>query len=319
MSQKRKLFIIGNGFDLVHGLKTKYKDFRDWLVEEYVEDEYKCTLPEFTVGNHGEDVCTSLSELASFIIYMVDNACYSADDNPGDMWSDLESATSRFEFSDFLEYKAENEYDNLFYLVYNNEDNSDNIEKGLGSITDFFSDWIGTIDITGTDRLPIFSDLIDADDLFITFNYTDTLEDIYHINSDNVCHIHGRQGEEIFFGHKKEDNRTEEYLEKYVGSESNLQRLLELLEKDTERAYNIHKSFFERIKKSGFDEIYSYGFSFSEVDMFYIDVLCGLIETEGVTWYQNDYQCSEGSEEFLGVEEKLRESGFKGVLKTFKG
>ena len=53
--------------------------------------------------------------------------------------------------------------------------------------------------------------------------------------------------------------------------------------------------------------------------MFYIDVLCGLIETEGVTWYQNDYQCSEGSEEFLGVEEKLRESGFKGVLKTFKG
>ena len=158
MSQKRKLFIIGNGFDLAHGLKTKYKDFRDWLVEEYVEDEYKCTLPEFTVGNHGEDVCTSLSELASFIIYMVDNACCSADDNPGDMWSDLESATSRFEFSDFLEYKAENKYDK------------------------------------------------------------------YHINSDNVCHIHGRQGEEIFFGHKKEDNRTEEYLEKYVGSESNLQR-----------------------------------------------------------------------------------------------
>ncbi|MCR5587054.1 MAG: bacteriophage abortive infection AbiH family protein [Lachnospiraceae bacterium] len=28
MSQKRKLFIIGNGFDLAHGLKTKYKDFR---------------------------------------------------------------------------------------------------------------------------------------------------------------------------------------------------------------------------------------------------------------------------------------------------
>lgn len=28
-----RLFIIGNGFDLAHGLKTKYEDFRKYLEE----------------------------------------------------------------------------------------------------------------------------------------------------------------------------------------------------------------------------------------------------------------------------------------------
>lgn len=27
------LYIVGNGFDLAHGLKTKYNDFRNWLEE----------------------------------------------------------------------------------------------------------------------------------------------------------------------------------------------------------------------------------------------------------------------------------------------
>lgn len=29
----RTLFIIGNGFDLHHGLATKYSDYRNWLVK----------------------------------------------------------------------------------------------------------------------------------------------------------------------------------------------------------------------------------------------------------------------------------------------
>ena len=34
-----KLFIIGNGFDLAHGMKTRYSDFRDYLIDEYDVDE----------------------------------------------------------------------------------------------------------------------------------------------------------------------------------------------------------------------------------------------------------------------------------------
>jgi hypothetical protein len=33
------LFIIGNGFDIAHGLPTKYKHFRQFLVDVYDADE----------------------------------------------------------------------------------------------------------------------------------------------------------------------------------------------------------------------------------------------------------------------------------------
>ena len=29
------IFLIGNGFDLAHGLPTQYKDFLDWIIGEY--------------------------------------------------------------------------------------------------------------------------------------------------------------------------------------------------------------------------------------------------------------------------------------------
>jgi len=36
LNQTNKLFIIGNGFDIAHGLKTSYKDFIDdfWEAEK---------------------------------------------------------------------------------------------------------------------------------------------------------------------------------------------------------------------------------------------------------------------------------------------
>jgi len=39
-----KLVIIGNGFDLAHGLRTSYKDFLDWYMcnacEEFLSKNY---------------------------------------------------------------------------------------------------------------------------------------------------------------------------------------------------------------------------------------------------------------------------------------
>lgn len=32
--EERTIFIIGNGFDLAHGMTTRYCDFREWLVED---------------------------------------------------------------------------------------------------------------------------------------------------------------------------------------------------------------------------------------------------------------------------------------------
>ena len=65
-----KLFIIGNGFDLAHGLKTSFYDFRSFLLNAhpdflsqfednyyypYDEDNKKLKLPTSKVGMNIEN------------------------------------------------------------------------------------------------------------------------------------------------------------------------------------------------------------------------------------------------------------------------
>lgn len=51
-----KLFIIGNGFDMAHGLPTSYNDFREYLIKEYPDaDEYHTMAPGCRLGHHGEE------------------------------------------------------------------------------------------------------------------------------------------------------------------------------------------------------------------------------------------------------------------------
>ncbi|MBO4594898.1 MAG: hypothetical protein J5697_04280 [Clostridia bacterium] len=51
--------------------------------------------------------------------------------------------------------------------------------------------------------------LFEENDLFLTFNYTKTLEKIYSINESSVCHIHGTVNQDIYFGHGDCDNPYE--------------------------------------------------------------------------------------------------------------
>lgn len=57
-----RLFIIGNGFDLAHGFKTRYSNFRNWMMEQLIEAgvtmeqlEEVPEIPFSCMGNHGEE------------------------------------------------------------------------------------------------------------------------------------------------------------------------------------------------------------------------------------------------------------------------
>ena len=45
-----KLYIVGNGFDLNHGRKTSYWDYRNYLSEKYPDLVYKFDMMEYTKG-----------------------------------------------------------------------------------------------------------------------------------------------------------------------------------------------------------------------------------------------------------------------------
>lgn len=157
-----RLIICGNGFDLHHGFKTGYYNYRNFLLENYP------------------------------------NSCSAFEDFPyislsdSDRWSDLEQSLT-------IDY--EECADNAVSMYYPNmSDDSDSrwdgINVDLEEQTKFIFDFTGRYFIqwfTHTD----FSDpqkLMDLDknDCYVTFNYTSTLEKVYNIKSENIMHIHGQ-------------------------------------------------------------------------------------------------------------------------------
>lgn len=133
------------------------------------------------------------------------------------------------------------------------------------------------------------ADVLEGNNHFLNFNYTETLESAYCKN--NVCHIHGRIGDEqedIYFGHG-DDEEYPESLET-LGAEVALGQLKRSLRKDTTKALYDNKAFFDGLKDV--TEIYSYGFSFSDVDMIYIETIRNII-CPGTIWFLNSYSWNE--------------------------
>jgi len=109
---------------------------------------------------------------------------------------------------------------------------------------------------------------------FFTFNYIRTLERVYGISENDICHIHGvSQGtedlnnfesEDLVFGHGKKAYDTN--VTNIVNTAYNITK------KPVNQCILKNQSFFEKLED--ITDIYSYGFSFGDVDM---DAHCWLL------------------------------------------
>lgn len=157
-----RLIICGNGFDLHHGYKTGYYDYRNFLLENY------------------PDSCSAFEDFPYINL------------SGSDKWSDLEQSLT-IGYEECIENAVDEGYPNW-------NDDSDSrwhgIEIDLEEQTKFIFDFTGLYFLqwfTHTD----FSEpqkLMDLDnnDCYLTFNYTSTLEKVYNIKSENIMHIHGQ-------------------------------------------------------------------------------------------------------------------------------
>ncbi|KAA0768163.1 MULTISPECIES: bacteriophage abortive infection AbiH family protein [Bacillus cereus group] len=306
-----KLFILGNGFDRAHGLPTSYEHFREYLVKTYpkasgLKPTYDVSIKDMPDGEIGVDN----NEAIAFIINTINNV-------EGEEWCNVESSLADLPLEDYL-----SDLEDLFDLdvdkeltrnVHRNEDASSAMYQVMLKFHDFLVDWVQTIDIKKTSPKEKFEKLIDSEnDYFLTFNYTYVLEDIYGADGDNVCHIHGAQydcASDIFFGH---GDVRDDFESCHTGATESLQKIHKLLEKDTHEALRRAKYFFDEL--SSVHEIYSHGFSFSPVDLVYLNRICKICNTEKCTWYLSDYESVIEKESFKN---RIREAGFKGDIKEF--
>lgn len=153
------LYIIGNGFDLAHSMKTSYEDFHQWLIDN----------GEFIAVRRLENLYPNIK-------------------NHIGRWCDLESALGSIKMQAAIDY--DKNYQDCSDVV-NGEDSShdayqcgENLKNAVDILPGLLRDWITSISLTDVSQ--IFK--IDDNAKFLSFNYTRTLEEVYHI--DDVLHIH---------------------------------------------------------------------------------------------------------------------------------
>lgn len=308
------LFIIGNGFDLAHGMKTKYSDFKQFLINNYLDGKYIpysfCDVPQTTLMPDGDEQYDEKDVVKSILKIL--------DETEGVDWNNVESSLGYLQYSHFLDdYDfCDPEDDNYMRdTYYRNQDLSGQLCGALCQINNYFHEWIKTIKIAPISKTE-FRELINPqNDLFINFNYTSTLQDLYNIK--NVCHIHGTVNDKIYFGHGESACPRDEYEKYWFGAESSLECLHFDLRKNTVEAFNNHKDFFNDLQMLASNSslnIYSYGFSFSKVDRYYLIKICEIIDTENICFYMNNHDDDKKRSEFANV---LRECGFKGRFDEF--
>ena len=193
----KKIFIIGNGFDTAHGLHTSYEDFRRFLCDQYIVDEEMndaiVTIPEVSIGPKGDLVCDE-DEVADFLIKIISVA-----EPNSEYWSELEASLGRLDYSEVFdllpdEFDEDGDLDD-WKTVYNNEDMASTLMVVVPYIKEFFTEWINEIELCDIEVKCGFQKLVGESDLFLTFNYTETLMKLRYHSSvmksifQNVYHI----------------------------------------------------------------------------------------------------------------------------------
>lgn len=175
------LYILGNGFDLMHGVKSSYRAFRDSLGR----NSELCRELEFYLK--AEDIWANFEDALGHI-----NMDMMA--NPQIVGNMLDSSGFFDEDSGVAEY-----YMALEMAAEPMRSITEELEKK-------FRRWIEKLEI-GTHDRPLKS--IFHDDKVLCFNYTEFVEELYGVSKSNVCYIHGcrrkkrgHQKEKLILGHK---------------------------------------------------------------------------------------------------------------------
>lgn len=269
----KHLYIIGNGFDMHHDMKTGYWQFRQWLEDN--DMSVLCTIDELFGGCDDEWWQHFEKNLATAVTSEIVQE--EVRENYPDFASD--------DFRDADWYAAE-------YAVENR------LADAYDEIRDAFQTWVAGLE-TGNPLKKI--EIITEDSVFLTFNYTRTLETLYEIPSDKVLHIHGKagSGEVLVLGHGATQKEIEEMLESEYpeddeGDDFITQRAKDAAvggvysqRKNTDNIINAHEAWFNSL--TDVTNLYFYGHSFGEVDHPYFEKILSVVDRNSVMIEVNDF------------------------------
>lgn len=266
-----ELFIIGNGFDLRHGMETKYSDFKSYL-EQYYPDDYRMI-----------------------------NALFADETNLGLLWSSFEEALGNTSNIDvrklFNEIMGELRGVSLEEAISIIDSRCLELSHQRNRIPDLIFEWIKYAELKKPIK-KIEGIRIKLEDYLLIFNYTVcTIEQYVEVelgNIDHFCYIHNNvAGEYVIVGHNSPDQykfdieppslieefgdgtfRTKELHEVYSVEEllkRKLNNINHILYKDPNNKIHQKDGFFKNLKIV--DGITILGWSLGSIDMPYMDAV----------------------------------------------
>lgn len=316
------LFIIGNGFDIRHGIHSRYQDFHDFLRSIYMNEillsrsfddfqtwRYDVPQTRNLLGRYEKDQITDVLGFLDYCISKSEKGNTPFNFYVDTEWNVIEETLGNLDLAEYFvksEYYPASNYPAEFLLY--------DVAECFKFLPRILYLWVKQIDIHSSKPIPAFQTIIDPEnDMFFTFNYTRTLEEIY--GAKQVLHVHGEIGYRLLLGHAK-NNDIDSFCERnYIPSccRHAAKTLLNTTEKDTLENSKRLDSYY-RFLDRGITDIYSYGFSFGEVDWPYIVDICKALDTSGITWHLSDFNDESTRNRFKDI---IRHCGFRGTFSTF--
>lgn len=273
------LFIIGNGFDLMHGVKSNYYNFRDTLGKT---NSLRFALETYlNVDDLWADFEDTLAHINKDAMYGV-----------VDMWLD-----------DFDAYNPDAQAADFFAAVDTATGPSQTITQELPRR---FRMWVESLDVPDMSYRPL--DGVITNSKTLNFNYTEFIEELYGVDKEGVCYIHGCRRKEKY--HPKEklilghipgagdndsvgDYRLPRYKSSYkrymidAAVETAARNLSWYDDETTKYSKNIidsHRGFFDKL--SNVKQIIVIGHSLSPVDWDYFKQIISVNQDHrDIDWY----------------------------------
>ncbi|MCL2760928.1 MAG: bacteriophage abortive infection AbiH family protein [Desulfuromonadales bacterium] len=264
----KKLYIIGNGFDLYHKMKTSYSDFNEYIAKNNVE------LESF-FGNY-----------------------FNFETNKNYLWENFEYDLGTFDWEVFFQDNdnisplSDNEDLGKYYEVH--DDINEQLESITKEISDALYNWISKAEKDYYLQLPKIKLLtISKNDLYLSFNYTDTLNKMYKIPDFNVLHIHKcikKSPDTLIFGHNQDVELDQDDPEAFAGGLTyaidSAKLLYSTLKKPTDEIIEDNIDFFDNL--SSISEIIVLGHSMNEIDLPYYKKIRGVVD-DSTLWRVSYY------------------------------
>ena len=285
-----KLFIIGNGFDMGHGLPTRYWDFRKYLEKVYPEFLYRFEEHYYIYPG------TAIADKEKLL------------------WNELETNLANIDEIEIIERGVSVDLnlescgdmgiEDTLYQCFSNE------FSYIEQLKQYLKRWVRTIKIRDTKKK---SSLITNESFYITFNYTAVLENVYKISSSRITHIHGSLREydiDPVLGHGNQERiehmlKQEEEAERLFDEKrTSICRAVADYYKKTYKNVNLYAIELDRIDVKAIDEICVIGHSIAGVDKSYFTII-DYMTMGRLTWKVYYYR----TEEKDRLKDNLRAAG----------